>query len=66
MLATLVEAAPGRLVAVIGDDDERRQVVVEQRFYSNVDHGYATTIHKAQGVTVDEVKVLASGRSTAT
>jgi hypothetical protein len=33
---------------------------VEQRFYNNVDHGYATTIHKSQGATVDRVKVLAS------
>jgi hypothetical protein len=35
-------------------------VVVEQRFYRNLDHGYATTIHKSQGATVDRVKVLAS------
>ncbi|RUW96848.1 Dtr system oriT relaxase, partial [Mesorhizobium sp. M2A.F.Ca.ET.037.01.1.1] len=28
--------------------------------YRNLDHGYATTIHKAQGATVDRVKVLAS------
>ena len=33
---------------------------VEQRFYNNVDHGYATTVHKSQGATVDRVKVLAS------
>ncbi|WP_407818324.1 ATP-binding domain-containing protein, partial [Staphylococcus aureus] len=36
------------------------QVSVEQRFYNNVDHGYATTVHKSQGATVDSVKVLAS------
>jgi Ti-type conjugative transfer relaxase TraA len=60
MLAKVVEASPGRIVAVIGDGDDRRQVTVEQRFYNNVDHGYATTIHKSQGATVDRVKVLAS------
>ncbi|MUZ74450.1 Ti-type conjugative transfer relaxase TraA [Agrobacterium vitis] len=60
MLAKVVEAAPGRIVAEIGEGEHRRQVSVEQRFYNNLDHGYATTIHKAQGATVDRVKVLAS------
>lgn len=60
MLAKVVEAAPERIVAEIGEGDERRQVTVEQRFYANVDHGYATTVHKSQGATVDSVKVLAS------
>ncbi|WP_276122189.1 Ti-type conjugative transfer relaxase TraA [Pararhizobium qamdonense] len=60
MIAHVVEAAPNRIVAVIGEGDQRRQVIVEQRFYSNLDHGYATTIHKSQGATVDRVKVLAS------
>ncbi|MNR96561.1 ATP-dependent RecD-like DNA helicase [compost metagenome] len=60
MLARVVEAQPGRLVTAIGSEDDRREVVVEQRFYSNVDHGYATTVHKSQGATVDRVKVLAS------
>jgi Ti-type conjugative transfer relaxase TraA len=60
MLAKLVEAAPGRIVAEIGEGEHRRQISVEQRFYTHVDHGYATTIHKSQGATVDRVKVLAS------
>ena len=62
MIARVVEASPGRLVAEIGDgpSDTRRRVEVEQRFYRNVDHGYATTIHKSQGATVDRVKVLAT------
>jgi Ti-type conjugative transfer relaxase TraA len=60
MLGKVVEAAPGRIVAVIGEGEHLRQVSVEQRFYNNVDHGYATTVHKAQGATVDRVKVLAS------
>ncbi len=60
MLGKVVEAAPGRLVAKIGEGEHLRQVAVEQRFYNNVDHGYATTVHKSQGATVDQVKVLAS------
>lgn len=60
MLAKVVEAAPRRIVAETGEGAQRRRVVIEQRFYRDIDHGYATTIHKAQGATVDRVKVLAS------
>jgi Ti-type conjugative transfer relaxase TraA len=60
MIGRVVEAAPNRISVVVGEGDQRRQVSVEQRFYNNLDHGYATTIHKSQGATVDRVKVLAS------
>ncbi|TWB47472.1 plasmid mobilization system relaxase [Rhizobium sp. ERR 922] len=60
MLGKVVEAAQNRIVAEIGEGEHRRRITVEQRFYSNLDHGYATTIHKSQGATVDRVKVLAS------
>ncbi|WP_337270734.1 Ti-type conjugative transfer relaxase TraA [Oryzifoliimicrobium ureilyticus] len=60
MLARVIAAQPGQIIAVVGDGEDRSQVVVEQRFYNNVDHGYATTVHKSQGATVDRVKVLAS------
>ncbi|WP_434730532.1 Ti-type conjugative transfer relaxase TraA [Rhizobium binae] len=60
MIGQIVEAQPNRIVAVVGEGDQRRQVIVEQRLYNNLDHGYATTIHKSQGATVDRVKVLAS------
>jgi Ti-type conjugative transfer relaxase TraA len=60
MIGKVVEAAPGRIVAAIGDGEGVPQVTVDQRFYRNLDHGYATTIHKSQGATVDRVKVLAS------
>ncbi|MEF0865247.1 AAA family ATPase, partial [Rhizobium sp. BR 318] len=60
MLAKVVEVGPGRITALIGDGENARHVLVEDRFYNNLDHGYATTIHKSQGATVDQVKVLAS------
>lgn len=60
MLAKVIQATPGRLVAELGEGERRSQITIEQRFYNNLDHGYATTIHKSQGATVDRVKVLAS------
>ncbi|PRD43556.1 Ti-type conjugative transfer relaxase TraA [Phyllobacterium phragmitis] len=60
MLAKVVEAGPGRLVAEIGEGGATRRIEIDQRSYRNVDHGYATTIHKSQGATVDDVRVLAS------
>lgn len=60
MIGHVVEARPGWFVAIVGEGEHRRRVEVDQRFYANVDHGYATTIHKSQGATVDRVKVLAT------
>lgn len=62
MIARVLEASRGRILAEIGDgpSDTRHRVEVEQRFYRSIDHGYATTIHKSQGATVDRVKVLAT------
>lgn len=60
MIARVVEARPGWFAATIGERPEAKRIEVDQRFYRNVDHGYATTIHKSQGATVDRVKVLAS------
>ena len=60
MLAKVVEAAPGRIVAEIGEGESRRRLEITERAYRNLDLGYATTIHKSQGATVDRVKVLAS------
>ncbi len=40
--------------------DDGRQVAFDLRDYADIDYGYAATIHKAQGVTVDRTHVLAS------
>lgn len=60
MIGRVVAAGPAWIVAVIGEGDQRRQIKVDPHRYNNLDHGYATTIHKSQGATVDRVKVLAS------
>ena len=62
MIGRVIEAGEGRILAEIGDigSDQVRRVEVNQKTYRNVDHGYATTIHKSQGATVDKVKVLAT------
>ncbi|KQZ76378.1 conjugal transfer protein TraA [Sphingopyxis sp. Root214] len=40
--------------------DDGRNVAFDLKDYAQVDHGYAATIHKAQGITVDRVQVLAT------
>ena len=40
--------------------DDGRSVQFELKDYNRIDHGYAATIHKAQGMTVDRVHVLAT------
>jgi len=60
MIGKVVAAEPRRLTVEIGEGENRRRVEIDQRFYTNIDHGYATTIHKSQGATVDRVKVLAT------
>ncbi|WP_316171418.1 MULTISPECIES: Ti-type conjugative transfer relaxase TraA [unclassified Bradyrhizobium] len=40
--------------------DDGRSVRFDLKDYNKIDHGYAATIHKAQGMTVDRVHVLAT------
>ena len=40
--------------------DDRRNISFDLKDYNKIDHGYAATIHKAQGMTVDRAHVLAT------
>jgi hypothetical protein len=40
--------------------DDGRNVSFDVKDYNRIDHGYAATIHKAQGMTVDRTHVLAT------
>ncbi len=62
MLGTVAEVEEGRLaVRLDAAEGSGRVVAVAMAEYGAVDHGYALTIHKAQGATVDRAYVLASG-----
>ncbi|RZF64846.1 Ti-type conjugative transfer relaxase TraA [Sphingomonas populi] len=53
-----VQSATQARMAVLLDDG--RSIAFDVKDYANLDHGYAATVHKAQGVTVDRVHVLAT------
>ena len=65
----------GRVEAVLHDKNglasglsvrvDEKRVEVDLNQYSAINHGYASTIHKAQGVTVDDAFVLASSSMNA-
>jgi Ti-type conjugative transfer relaxase TraA len=56
-LGTVEQVTPGRM-AVRTDDG--RSVSFDLKDYAHVDHGYAATFHKSQGVTVDQAHILAT------
>jgi ATP-dependent exoDNAse (exonuclease V) alpha subunit len=59
---TVLGASDGRLIVQLDDGHASGAVViVDQAQYANIDYGYAVTIHKAQGATVDRSFVLALG-----
>src|SRR5581483_1134476 len=53
-----IEQVSAKSMTVRTDDD--RSVQFDLKDYNKVDHGYAATVHKAQGMTVDRVHVLAT------
>ncbi|TBZ31538.1 Ti-type conjugative transfer relaxase TraA [Rhizobium leguminosarum bv. viciae] len=62
MLGTVVSTGDKRGDAVLSVRlDSGRDVVISESSYRNVDHGYAATIHKSQGATVERTFVLATG-----
>ncbi|NTH22787.1 Ti-type conjugative transfer relaxase TraA, partial [Rhizobium rhizogenes] len=59
MLGTIEHVEAGRIVAQL-DGRAGDSVSIPTETYQAIDHGYATTIHKNQGATVDRAYVLAS------
>ncbi|MFT4057694.1 MAG: AAA family ATPase, partial [Novosphingobium sp.] len=53
-----IETVNTQSMAVCTDDG--RSVAFDLKDYDKLDHGYAATIHKAQGMTVDRTHVLAT------
>lgn len=56
----IVKAIKGGNFSVMLDGEKNHAVNVDLREYDHLDHGYAATIHKGQGVTVDKAYVLVS------
>ena len=57
MLGEIEQVSPTQMTVRL---DAGRAVVFDLKDYAQVDHGYAATIHKSQGVTVDRAHVLAT------
>jgi len=56
-LGTVEKAASDSLAVRL---DDGRRIDVDFKSYAHVDHGYAATVHKTQGMTVDRTHVLAT------
>jgi Ti-type conjugative transfer relaxase TraA len=56
-LGTLQSVSTQRMAVTL---DDGRRVAFDIKDYAHIDHGYAATIHKSQGVTVDRAYVLAT------
>ncbi|WP_419738588.1 AAA family ATPase [Ruegeria sp.] len=62
---TVIRTAPGRLALRLDGSDGRgsdgQEVALAGDEIAALDHGYATTLHRSQGVTVDHAFTLAHG-----
>ena len=55
--ATITAINPKNITAILNN---KKEVTIDASSYKHFTHGYAATIHKTQGVSVDHVKMLAS------
>lgn len=58
-LGTILSLNQNKIMVAL-DGSEKKALSFAPQLYPFIDHGWATTIHKAQGTTVDHVKLLAS------
>jgi Ti-type conjugative transfer relaxase TraA len=58
-LGTVAEVSKDAMRVVL-DGPERREVSFSLKDYAALDYGYAATVHKAQGATVDQAFMLAT------
>ena len=56
-LGTLQSVSAQRMAVLL---DDGRSIAFDTKNYAHIDHGYAATIHKSQGVTLDRAYVLAT------
>ena len=56
-LGTVESVSPGHMTV---RTDDGRSVSFDLKDYAHIDHGYAATFHKSQGVTVDQAHILAT------
>ena len=57
---TVTKAADGRITVLV--DGREQPVEIDPAAFPHLDHGFAATIHKAQGMTADQVSVLPHAR----
>jgi len=59
-LGTVTAVRNGEIDLLL-DGDDKRQVTINMTEFSDFDYGFATTIHKSQGMSVDHAFVLGHG-----
>lgn len=63
MLGTVQVTEAGKISVVLDSADDQkppRHLTISLNRYNSISHGYATTIHKSQGATIDHAYVLNS------
>jgi ATP-dependent exoDNAse (exonuclease V) alpha subunit len=59
-LGTVIAAGEDKLIVEVRKGDARETVAVDLNLYRQLEHGYASTVHKSQGSTVDSALVRAT------